>query len=127
MKDLRTAWDAAKVKAGMDPDLHFHDRRRTWCSHMKWAHVDSFVLNEIMGHANPKIEATYTQIDYAQLVEAIAHVPTWHKSGTSGVSNEKGLQAQSQQPLDLLGAEGGICPRKPPPIQGVGLCGAARD
>lgn len=70
--------------------------------------MDSFILNEIMGHANPKIEATYTQIDNDQLSEAIAHVPKWHKTSTSGEGKKKGLQAQGPQPLVFTGAEGGI-------------------
>ena len=108
MKDIRAAWDAAKVKAGIDPGLHFHDLRRTWRSHMKMAGVDSFTLNLIDGHANPKIETVYTQLDDEHMKRAIAHVPTWHKSGTSGAGKEKGLQAESPQPLVFPGAEGGI-------------------
>jgi len=108
MKDIRAAWDAAKVKAGINPGLHFHDLRRTWRSHMKMAGVDSFTLNLIDGHANPKIETVYTQLDDEHMKRAIAHVPTWHKSGTSGAGKEKGLQAESPQPLVFPGAEGGI-------------------
>jgi integrase len=100
------AWDAAKVKAGIAPEVHFHDLRRTFRTHMKRAHVDSFILNEIMGHANPKIEANYTQINNDQLVEAISLLHS-HKTATSGAGKEKGLQAQGPQPLDLLGAEEG--------------------
>jgi hypothetical protein len=68
---------------------------------MKMTGVDSFTLNLIDGHANPKIETVYTHGRRAP--RAIAHVPRWHKGGTSRVSKEKGLQAQGQQPLDLVG------------------------
>jgi integrase len=110
MKDIRGAWDAAKVKAGISPEIHFHDLRRTFRTRMKRAHVDSFILNEVMGHANPKIEETYTQINYAQLVEAISLLPDWnsHKTSTSVAGQEKGLRAEYPQSLDFTGAEGGI-------------------
>jgi integrase len=104
MRNIQGAWAAAKTKAGIDPGLHFHDLRRTFRSHMKMAGVDSFTLNLIDGHANPKIETVYTQLDDEHLKRAIAHVPRWHKSGTSGAGKEKGLQAQGPQPIDLIGS-----------------------
>jgi hypothetical protein len=62
-----------------------------------------------MGHANPKIEAMYTQINYAQLVEAISLLPDWnsHKTSTSAAGQEKGLRAEYPQPLVFPGAEEG--------------------
>jgi integrase len=85
IRDVRNAWAAALEKAGLDPGLHLHDLRRTFRTHMKEAGVDSFTLNEIMGHANPKIEKTYTNLSDDHLVRAIAHIPDWnsHKTSTS--------------------------------------------
>jgi site-specific recombinase XerC len=108
MKDIRAAWDAAKVKGKIDPGLHFHDLRRTFRSHMKMAGVDSFTLNLIDGHANPKIETVYTQLDDEHLKRAIAHVPMWHKSGTVGEGKEKGPEGRNPPALVFAGAEGGI-------------------
>jgi len=91
IRDVRNAWSAALEKAGLDPGLHMHDLRRTLRTHMKMAGVDSFTLNEIMGHANPKIEKVYTQLDDDHLVRAIAHIPDWkwHKSDTSEKAQKK--------------------------------------
>ena len=108
LKDIRAAWDAAKLKAGIDAGVHFHDLRRTFRTHMKRAHVDSFILNEIMGHANPKIEATYTQINNDQLVEAISLLPTCHKTATSEMGKVKGPEGRNPPALVFTGAEGGI-------------------
>lgn len=69
-------------RAGLDPVLHLHDLRRTFRTHMKRAGVDSFTLNEIMGHENPKIEKVYTQLDDDHLFRAIAHHPDWNSHTT---------------------------------------------
>lgn len=85
IRDVRNAWSSALEKAGLDSGLHLHDLRRTFRTHMKKAGVDSFTLNEIMGHANPKIEKVYTQLDDDHLVRAIVHVPDWkwHRTDTA--------------------------------------------
>lgn len=92
LRDIRGAWASALRKANLPPDLHLHDLRRTFRTHMKRAGVDSFTLNEIMGHANPKVEKIYTQLDDDHLARAIAHIPDWnlHKTSTSGGGQEKG-------------------------------------
>ncbi len=57
------------------------------------AGVDSFTLNEIMGHANPKNDKVCTQLDndHLDLVRAIAHIPDWnsHKTSTSKREQKK--------------------------------------
>ncbi len=70
---------------------------------MKMAGVDSFTLNEIMGHANPKIESVYTQLDEHHLVRAIAYIPDWnsHKNRTSGARQKKGLRFEITQPISF--------------------------
>jgi len=83
LNDIRSAWASALEQAGLDPGLHLHDLRRTFRTHMKMAGVDSFTLNEIMGHANPKIEKVYTQLDDDHLVRAIGRIPEWHSHKTS--------------------------------------------
>ena len=111
-------WDAAKVKAGIDPDLHFHDLRRTFRSRMKMTRkedgielreIDSYTLNLIDGHANPKIEATCMQIDNDQLVRAISLLPDWnsHRTSTSGEGKMKGLEGGNPPALVFIGAEEG--------------------
>jgi integrase len=72
-KDLRSAWTAAPEKAGLDSGLRLHDLRRTPRTRMKMAGVDSLTWNEIMGHANPKIENVDTRLDDDQL-------STWHRT-----------------------------------------------
>lgn len=101
-------------KAGLDLGLHLPDLRRTFRTHMKMAGVDSFTLNEIMGHANPKIEKVYTQLDNDHLVRAIAHIPDWNSHATStklahpGEAKKMGCVLESRNPLFFDGAEGGI-------------------
>jgi hypothetical protein len=58
---------------------------------MKMAGVDSFTLNEIMGHINPKIEKVYTQLNDDHLFSAIEHLPAWnsHKTSTFRSGQEK--------------------------------------
>jgi integrase len=123
MKDVRGSWAAAKRDAGIDPDLTIHDLRRTWRTHMKTTRteggvirpgIDSYTLNEIDGHANPKIEKTYTpELSDEHLKWAISHVPKWqeaarsHKTATTSEGKKKGLRAVSTQPLDFPGAEEG--------------------
>ncbi len=107
---MRSAWTAALERAGLDPGLHLHDLRKTFRTHMKMAGVDSFTLNEIMGHANPKIEKVYTQLNDDHLVRVIAQIPDWrwHKTATSEKVQKNRLRSGSTQPVDYLGAEGGI-------------------
>jgi len=114
LKDIRIAFDTAKVEAGIDPDIHFHDLRRTFRSHMKMTGVDSFTLNAIDGHENPKMEKTYTQLTDEHLKQAISHVPKWqevaksHKTATERAEKEKGLEGRNPPALVFTGAEGGI-------------------
>ncbi len=93
LHEVREAFNTALETAGLDTELHFHDFRRTFRSHMKIAGVDSFTLNEIDGHANPKIEQTYTRLDDDHLFRAISHLPDWnsHKTSTSDAGQEKGV------------------------------------
>lgn len=100
-KDVRPDWDDAKAATGIDPGLHFHDLRRTFRTHMKRAHADGDILNEIMGHENPKIEKTYTVVEDDQLFEAISLLPDWnsHKTSTSESGQKKRLREKPRNPL----------------------------
>jgi len=109
VRDTRPAWAAALKKAKLDSGFQRRDLRRTFRSHMKEAGADTFTLNEIMGHANPKIEKTYTKLSDDHLVRTMGLVPNWnsHKTSTSDGEQEKGLRYETTQPFDYLGAEEG--------------------
>jgi integrase len=77
--------------AGLDPGLRLHDLRRAFRTYMNKVGVDSCTPNEIMGHANPKIEKVYAQLDDDHPVRAIADISDWnsHKTSTSYSGQEK--------------------------------------
>lgn len=89
VKNIDDAWNAVLERAGLSDDLHFHDLRQTFRSHMKMAGVDSFTLNEIDGHAYPPIERVYTQLDDEHSLKAIDRLPKWHKTDTSCAGQER--------------------------------------
>lgn len=114
MKDFRRAWEAAKTKAGIDPGFHFHDLRHTFASHQKMAGVDDFTLMELLGHSDFTMMRRYAHLTQEHKRKAVEMLPTWKASATGPKTvpnegtNEKGLQADDPQPIDLHGAEGGI-------------------
>ena len=76
-----------------DEDERRRDLRRTFRPHIKMKGADSFVLNEIMGHGNPKMEKVYTQVENEALVRTMELLSdwNWHKTSTSGPGKEKGV------------------------------------
>jgi len=83
LSDTRGAWKAALRKAGLSEDLQRRDLRRTFRTHIKMKGADSFLLNEVMGHGNPTIEKTYTQVSDEALFAVMELVPDWNPHGTS--------------------------------------------
>jgi integrase len=114
MVDIRNAWEAARKKAGIPEGFHFHDLRHTTASWLKMAGVDDYTVMEILGHSDHKMMRRYAHLTPQHKRDAIGRLPgwesenTWHKSGTSQGEEEKGLRAESPQPLVFAGAEGGI-------------------
>jgi len=89
MKDLREAWAAAKVKAGIAPGFRFHDLRHTFASHHKMAGTDDFTLMELLGHSDFTMMKRYAHLSPEHKRKAINSLPAWkaEKDGQNLVRN----------------------------------------
>ncbi|MDR2400940.1 MAG: tyrosine-type recombinase/integrase [Deferribacteraceae bacterium] len=58
VKSVKTAFNTAVKKAGIDP-VRFHDLRRTFATHLRDAGVDITVICEILGHSSVKVTERY--------------------------------------------------------------------
>ena len=77
MKDLREAWSAARMKAGIDPAFRFHDLRHTFASHQKMAGTDDFTLMELLGHSDFTMMKRYAHLTPEHKRKAINSLPEW--------------------------------------------------
>ena len=107
MRDIRTAWEGAKKRAGIDSAFRFHDLRHTFASHQKMAGVDDFTLMEIMEHSDHRMTRRYAHLTPEHKRKAVNSLPEW-KAGNlcqklvrnSGLQ-EMGLRTESSQVLDI--------------------------
>lgn len=61
VKSLKTAWENARAKAGLE-HFHFHDLRHTFCSSIIMAGGDIKMASELIGHADIKMTSRYTHL-----------------------------------------------------------------
>lgn len=114
MVDIRSAWETAKKTAGIPEGFHFHDLRHTTASWLKMGGADDYTVMEILGHSDHKMMRRYAHLTPQHKREAISRLPGWtsgntcDKSVTSSAGEGKRAAAETPQPLDLHGAEGGI-------------------
>jgi len=107
MRDIRTAWEGAKKRAGIDSAFRFHDLRHTFASQQKMAGVDDFTLMEIMEHSDHRMTRRYAHLTPEHKRKAVNSLPEW-KAGNlcqklvrnSGLQ-EMGLRTESSQVLDI--------------------------
>ena len=67
---IRTAWDNACRKAKLD-DVHFHDLRHTFASHMMMRGASLGDLRDLLGHADVKMTMGYAHLSPAHRRAAV--------------------------------------------------------
>lgn len=73
MRTIRRSFDTALKKAGIE-DFKFHDLRHTFASQLVRNGVDLFVVQKLLGHANPKMTQRYAHLQQEQLRDAIRKI-----------------------------------------------------
>lgn len=73
MRTVRKSFDTALKKAGIN-DFKFHDLRHTFASQLVRSSVDLFVVQKLLGHANPKMTQRYAHLQRDQLRSAIEKI-----------------------------------------------------
>ena len=62
LKDVKTAYDTARKKAGLE-DVRFHDLRHTFASHAIQANQSLPVIGAILGHKSPQTTNRYAHMN----------------------------------------------------------------
>jgi integrase len=107
MRDIRTAWEGAKKRAGIDPAFRFHDLRHTFASHQKMAGTDDYTLMEIMGHSDHRMMRRYAHLTPEHKRKAVNSLPKWKAENLSQnlVRNlglqEKAMEAEIPQVIEI--------------------------
>ncbi|VAW14524.1 hypothetical protein MNBD_BACTEROID05-1144, partial [hydrothermal vent metagenome] len=70
MRTIRSSFDKALKKSEID-DFKFHDLRHTFASQLVRNGVDLYVVQKLLGHANPKMTQRYAHLSSDQLKDAI--------------------------------------------------------
>ena len=101
VRSFRHSWEAARLKAGIDPDFHFHDIRHTTASWLKMSGADDLTVMDIMGHSDFKMMKRYAHLSPEHKRKAIERLSNWGGEETDGqildgkmIAEEKGLQAE---------------------------------
>jgi len=84
IKDFRSAWKAAKERAGIAPGFHFHDLRHTFASHQKMAGVDDYTLMELLGHSDFTMMKRYAHLTPEHKRKAVEMLPDWNSGNILG-------------------------------------------
>jgi integrase len=79
--DPKKAWQAATRRAGLT-DLHFHDLRHTFASHLAMAGVDLLTLQALLGHKTTRMTVRYTHLAPSHLSEAVRALPSFTPATT---------------------------------------------
>ncbi|WP_027188920.1 tyrosine-type recombinase/integrase [Paucidesulfovibrio longus] len=62
-KDIRTAWDRAKMSAGIAPDFRFHGLRHNFASHLASSgQVSMLALQRLLTHKSPQMTQRYAHL-----------------------------------------------------------------
>lgn len=73
LRTIRTSFENA-VKRAEISDFRFHDLRHTFASQLVRSGVDLYVVQKLLGHANPKMTQRYAHLQPAQLKTAIDRI-----------------------------------------------------
>jgi integrase len=64
------AWQAVRSMLGLQ-DVHLHDFRRTFATHLYMATHDEFLVKRCLNHTNPSVTAIYVRISPEEVARAI--------------------------------------------------------
>lgn len=70
VRTIRTSFENAVKKSGIS-NFKFHDLRHTFASQLVRNGVDLYVVQKLLGHANPKMTQRYAHLSSKQLKDAI--------------------------------------------------------
>jgi len=94
---LDEAFVEARKRAGLK-DLHFHDLRHTFGSHLVMAGADLPTVSKLMGHTKITMTMRYAHLAPKHLAEAVAkldtklaqnrHIPVSNRSQVTGISGQ---------------------------------------
>ena len=68
--DIKHSFDTARKKAELE-DLHFHDLRHTFASHLVMAGIDLTTVKELLGHKDIKMTLRYAHLAPAHKIRAV--------------------------------------------------------
>ena len=68
--DIKHSFDTARKKAELE-DLHFHDLRHTFASHLVMAGIDLTTVKELLGHKDIKMTLRYAHLAPAHKMKAV--------------------------------------------------------
>jgi integrase len=98
--DIKNSFDAARKAAKLE-DLHFHDLRHTFASHLVMAGVDLTTVKELSGHKDIKMTLRY------------AHLAPSHKMKAVDILDNTFTSASTSQKLHNLQIVEKSNPQKP--------------
>jgi integrase len=64
------AWKAVRPMLGLQ-DVHLHDFRRTFATHLYMATKDDFLVKRCLNHTNPSVTAIYVRISQEEVAKAM--------------------------------------------------------
>ncbi|MBA4419048.1 MAG: hypothetical protein C0392_14260 [Syntrophus sp. (in: bacteria)] len=81
--EIKHSFETARKRAGLE-DLHFHDLRHTFASHLVMAGVDLATIKELLGHKDIKMTLRYAHLAPAHKTQAVDILDkTFQKGSTS--------------------------------------------
>lgn len=73
IKQFQDAWDDIRVAAGL-PDLRLHDLRHTFASQLVNSGCSLYIVQQLLGHANPRTTMRYAHLSSKALIDAANHM-----------------------------------------------------
>jgi integrase len=88
LKDPKKAWDTIRKKAGV-PDVHMHDLRHTFASHLVSSGLSLSIVGKLLGHTQASTTQRYAHLADAPLREAAELLGNKMKALSSAAQPQK--------------------------------------
>jgi len=99
LKDVKTAYDRARKKAGLE-DFRFHDLRHTFASRLVQQGLPLYEVMHMTGHKSLSMVQRYSHLAPEYQERAIAALNRYgHNLGTLGIEVPEGENPENQNPL----------------------------